>query len=390
MYLCWNLFSLGSFYLIYFIYINSKLSSYKPKQRGYLTSISVVIPTYNEEATIKGKLDNLLKQDYPPELMEIIVIDSASTDNTIQILKKIITDIEIDIKLISEKERRGKAEALNTIFTQFEGNILIISDADSILEKNGITQLISNFEDPKVGAVTGRQILLNPNQTNVTKLEKSYRNIYETMRIGESLIDSTPIFHGELSGYRKELVERFLAETIADDSTLAVKTRKKGYKSIYDPEAIFYEYTPHSLKARYQQKIMRAQGLIQMFWRERGVFFNSEYGKFGRIIFPAEFFMHIISPIILISFLITLIISSTYNLEYSLILIGVLICFSIIQYLSRFIFPEKIKINVLEFISSFVNLQIILFMGLILLSCGKSRHKWEKVDEIRDLWKKRS
>ena len=100
--------------------------------------------------------------------------------------------------------------------------------------------------------------------------------------------------------------------------------------------------------------------------------------------------MHIISPIILISFLITLIISSTYNLEYSLILIGVLICFSIIQYLSRFIFPEKIKINVLEFISSFVNLQIILFMGLILLSCGKSRHKWEKVDEIRDLWKKRS
>lgn len=382
---------IGTFYLLYFFHIRRILSFKKAiKTKNFQTLISVVIPTYNEEATIKGKLENLLKQDYPRELMEVIVIDSASTDNTIEILKNFLEKNEVSIKIITEKERRGKAEALNTVFKQFQGNILIISDADSILEENAISQLISNFEDQEVGAATGRQILLNPDQTNVTKLEKSYRNLYQNIRIGESLMDSTPIFHGELSGYRKDLLERFVAKTIADDSTLAVKIRKKGYRSIYDPEAIFYEYTPHSFKSRFQQKIMRAQGLIQMFWREKDVLFNSEYGKFGRIIFPSEFFMHIISPVLLISFLVTFIISIAYNLSYGLILIGILVFLSSILYILSFLFKDKVKINVLAFVSSFLNLQFILFIGLILLLCGKSRYNWEKVDEIRDLWKERS
>jgi cellulose synthase/poly-beta-1,6-N-acetylglucosamine synthase-like glycosyltransferase len=342
-------------------------------------SVSVVVPTYNEEDTIVYKLKNLMEQDYPG--MEIIVVDGASKDQTVKLIKNFVKNNDFEVKLITEDERNGKASALNKAFKQCSGQVVVMTDADAIWDKDTLSKALSNFSDPQVGAVTGRQILLNPNQSLATKIEKSYRNVYEVLRVGESAMDSTPIFHGEISCFRRSLVENVSEDSMADDSELAVKIRKKGFRSIYDPNAVFYEHAPPTFKSRLTQKLRRGQGLIQMFLRERGILFNQKYKKFGLFVFPAEFFMHVISPTLMFAFLILFI--------YAL--------FSIDNYITISLsfaaaIPTAVLIvmkrHIVNLPLSFLNSQFILLLSLICQILGKSQHKWAKVTAVRRLWRK--
>ncbi len=267
--------------------------------------------------------------DYSKEKLELILIDSGSTDKTVEIARSFHeNNIDLDLRLVAEKERKGKANALNQAFSFCTGEIVVISDADSLMEKNSLLQIVSNFADPNVGAATGRQVLLNAGQSAATIIERGYRDIYEVIRIGESHIDSTPIFHGELSAFRRNLIENVASDSAADDTELAIKIRKKGYRTIYDSSATFYEYAPPTLKARIKQKQRRGMGLIQQLFRFRNLMFNRAYGKYGLPILPGEFFMHVVSPVLgvvfAILFLLVVITNPFYIMYVTLILVSVL------------------------------------------------------------------
>jgi len=370
------------FYSGYFLFMIVKSrhrgSLNNPDRRDYVPFVSVIVPTYNEEDTIVHRLRNLMEQEYVG--MEIIVVDSASEDKTVDLIRKFVKDNNMNVKLISEKERKGKASALNEAFKHCCGEIVVMTDADAIWEKNALRKALSNFSDQNVGAVTGRQILINSDQSLATKVEKTYRSVFEVLRLGESVLDSTPIFHGEISCFKRKLVDHVSKDSMADDSELAVKIRKKGFKSVYDPDAVFYELAPPSFKSRFIQKVRRGQGLIQLFWRERGILFNSKYGKFGTIVFPAEFFMHIISPTLVFAFLIPFL--------YGLFSMGVYILIGLLGSVAiSFVILTLTRIGITNFILSFFNSQFILLASLMYHVTGKSQHRWRKVDEIRELWR---
>jgi cellulose synthase/poly-beta-1,6-N-acetylglucosamine synthase-like glycosyltransferase len=348
-----------------------------PSSWNYAPFVSVILPTYNEEDTIIHKLKNLMEQDYPN--MEIIAIDGASKDRTVSLIERFGRDNGLRMKLIKEKERKGKASAINEALQHCSGEIVVITDADALWEKDALREALSNFADPKIGAVTGRQILLNPAQNWVTKAEKTYRDFYQVLRLGESAIDSTPIFHGELSCFRRSLIDAVSTDSMADDSELAIKVRKKGFRAVYDANAIFYEYAPPSLKSRYVQKIRRGQGLVQLFFRERKICLNPKYGNFGTIVFPSEFFMHVISPILVATLLVFSLFSFIFlNLENFL---GLTVAAT-----ALFVIPAFKGIDTLSCLLSFLNSQLALFMSLIYFVAGKSQSKWKKVDEVRRLW----
>ncbi len=345
----------------------------------YRPGVSIIIATYNEEVTIEKRLANLMTQDYPGEV-EIIIVDSASLDRTVELAEEFCRKTGLKITMLEEKERKGKAHALNYAFTHCSGDIVVMTDADAAWREDTLRQMISDFSDQKVGAVTGRQILLNPEQSPATKIEATYRDFYETLRLGESVLDATPIFNGETSGYRRSLLSRVSEDSMADDSELAIKVRKKGYRTIFNPEAVFYEYAPPTFGSRFTQKVRRGQGLIQLFLREWKLLFNLKYGKFGGIIFPAEFFMHLISPVLLLAFIAAVIYELIIFDFYTLIGIGaILLLLSLILVIR--------KINVVNFAASFLSSQFILLVALFYQLSGKRQHKWRKIDEIRELWR---
>jgi len=364
------------FYMGYFLFMLKRSRQYRPLNVEYSPSVSVILPTYNEEATIKSKLRNLLDQGYP---VEIVLVDSASQDRTLSLAMEFMQDNGLDVRIIAEKERRGKASALNNAFNYCNHEIVVITDSDSVWEKGALKRAVSNFLDKDIGAVTGRQILMNADQTFTTKLEKSYRSVYEVLRVGESVLDSTPIFHGEISCFRKDLIETIYERSMADDSELAIKIRKKGFRSIYDPAVVFYEYAPPTLASRFKQKVRRGQGLIDLFLRERGLVFNGRYGAFGRIVFPAEFFMHVVSPSLLLLFLGAFLLS----LDFFSLLFGIALLL-----LSSLLMLVSMKMSLIHLIFSFLQSQFILFISLLNHLLGRSQHKWGKIEEVRELWKK--
>lgn len=387
--LLWLLGSLTLFYFAYygFMIYEARKPGNVQKGRAY-PKVSLLIPTYNEESVILRKLLNVEDMFYPKEKMEIVVVDSGSTDNTCQIVQSFVSKSPGKFRLLVQPQRFGKASALNYAVQHCQGDVVIMTDADAILNKNAAEKIVENFNDPIIGAVTGRLFILNSDQSSITKLEKSYRDIYEFIRMGESNLDSTPIFNGPITAFRRELFDDLESDTVTDDIELCIRIREKGYRAVYEPAAIAYEYAPVSLKSRMKQKSRRAQGAIQSIIRHRRLLFNSKYGKYGLLIFPCELFMHLISPILLL-FLIVLLgmvaVSShtlaLFTIGFIAVLVGAIALFSLV---SKILMPDKmVIINPIDILVTFFTLQVSLILGLSALILGKKSYKWEKIDDVR-------
>jgi len=351
--------------------------------------VSLIIATYNEEATLPAKLGNVLEQDYAKERIELVIIDSGSTDRTPKIIEEFIRqNPNINVVFIQEKERLGKSHAVNIAYSESSGEIKIISDADALLERSAITKIVSNFSDSSIGAACGRQVLLNTEKNISVSLERSYHDFYEVLRRGESILDSTPIFRGELAAYRADLIEQLPENKSADDSRMANIIRRKGYRAVYDPAAVFYEYAPPNPRARFVQKVRRGQGLIRVFWDFRGCMFKRKKGKYGMLILPMEFFMHCIFPalwlVIFTMFFLALASYALILLCFPFVLLTGLLVLSGTRRNYRILKKGRVISNLaLSFFSS----QILLFYALILWIFGRSLHKWQKVEDIREEWK---
>ncbi|MDP2844672.1 MAG: glycosyltransferase, partial [Candidatus Methanoperedens sp.] len=265
-----------SFYIGMLLKYRNKISPAK-KSEDKLT-ISIIIPTYNEELLIGKKLDNIFKLDYPYELIEVVIIDS-STDRTQEIIKEYQKKYNC-INLITQK-RQGLATALNTAYAATKNEIVIKTDCDSMLEKDVLKKVAADFADTSIGGVTGKQVVINE-----SKVETGYRSLQSKVQVAESWIDSTVIFHGPFSAYRKKLIKPIDPDSIADDSELAIKVRKQGYRAIFDPEIIFYEASQSAFFKRRMQKDRRGKGLIRLLLRHNDVLFNSKYGNYGNLVFP--------------------------------------------------------------------------------------------------------
>ena len=323
--------------------------------------------------------------------MEVVIVDGSSKDRTVEIIKEFMKEHpELNIKIIREGERRGKSHAVNVGYRVSTGEIKIISDADAVLEKDAIKKIIANFADPAVGACTARQVLLNVYENPNTKAEGAYRTFYEILRYGESCLDSTPIFHGELSAFRKNLIEPVPENSNGDDSHMAITIRKKGYRSVYDKDVVFYEYSPASSRTRYIQKVRRGQGLVRVFWRHRDILFNNKYGRFGKIIYPMEFYMHIVSPFLVAAFLILGFVTFIYDPLFvgGLLVIGGFLGMMINLFFKNANF-SKYRVNVFHIVGSFLYLQIILLIAIVKLVTGQSMHIWQKVEDVRtnEMWR---
>lgn len=120
--------------------------------------VSIIIPTYNRSKLIGITLDSLLKQTYPKELFEILVVDNNSTDNTSVVIEEWIIKSEGRIRYFAEP-RQGSHFARNGVIQHARGELLYFTDDDMIADSNLLSGLVNIFkENPNVGTATGRVI----------------------------------------------------------------------------------------------------------------------------------------------------------------------------------------------------------------------------------------
>jgi len=117
-------------------------------EESEVPSVSLLIPAFNEEATLLQKIRNLREMDYPPEKVQIVFVSDGSTDRTNEILKA-VTDPNIEAIFLPH--RSGKAVALNQAVLRARHEILAFSDASTLFASDTLRKLSRHFSDGRVG-----------------------------------------------------------------------------------------------------------------------------------------------------------------------------------------------------------------------------------------------
>ncbi len=315
----------GVYGLIIFYYGKFKENNYhfsiSAEAASYEPTVSIVIPTHNEEKIIEQKIGNLFSLDYPKSKYDIIFVDD-STDATPEIIQKHVKECD-SIHLIRFNKRMGYSPSMIEGVRVADGEIIILGDAGSFMYPNTIRNLVSHFTNPKIGVVTGDPVILNSDEST-GKSEDFYLRLLRFFRTAESRMDSVFFIKGEATAVRASLIKDLQKCFATFDTAVGLSLRKKGYKIIFDPDVKFYEFAPKTHSELIKQKTIRAANLIKILFSYRHMLFNPKYDKYGMIILPMNFSMLVIAPISIVAGFLLLIPLSFLNVTFSLVLWGLL------------------------------------------------------------------
>ena len=209
------------------------------KKAPFEPFISILIPAYNEAEMIGQKIEKCLTLDYPKDRMEIVVACDGPKDNTAEIAKRFEDGVRV--RVLDYKENCGKIGNLNKSIPELKGEIVVFSDAAALLYPDSVRLLLENFADPKVGAVSGKYVVIKADEVDIGRSEDFYWKYETFLKVQESELSSTLGGHGHLHAIRKALYPYPPPGTINDDYIIPVSVLGKGYRAVYEPKAIVYE-----------------------------------------------------------------------------------------------------------------------------------------------------
>jgi len=267
------------------------LTRNKPIARKEQTpDVSIVVPAFNEEENIGRKIEDLLALEYPVEKMEILVVDNSSTDRT----KEIASSYPVTVL----DSRRGKINAINEGVRNASHDIIIETDADTLLKPDAVKSLVTCFANEAIGAVGGKAIV-EDTRSFFGKSKMAYHRADWELRTLEGRLDSVISLDGKLMAFRKSLLPEIRSDAVVDDLEINFMLRSRGYRSVIDDSAVVYETGPQNLRAELRQIRRRVALTIPAVFHYFRLCMNPRYGWFGMLIFPVRRMLAIFSPLML-------------------------------------------------------------------------------------------
>jgi cellulose synthase/poly-beta-1,6-N-acetylglucosamine synthase-like glycosyltransferase len=219
---------------------------------------TIGIPTYNEEKSIVKTIKSiLLELDLKDE---IIVVASGCTDKTIDVVNQID---DPKIRVIEQKERKGKVSAVNIILSKAQNEIVVLADADIIPSVGAIRRLVKNLDDPKVGASCAK-VENYQRKTLLDKIQEFGWEALNDQKIEENKKGTFYALNGYLAAVKKNIIKNLNESYLLDDALLGFEIKKKGYKIIYDPTAKAFVKAAQNLRDYINQKARNRLGWWQM------------------------------------------------------------------------------------------------------------------------------
>lgn len=213
------------------------------KKADITPRLSLLVPAYNESSNIERKIRNSLALDYPPELFEIVIACDGCKDRTGELASALASSDEAQgrVRVLDFPVNRGKIMTLNAAVPELRGEIIVFSDASAILNRDALRMLIRNFADSRVGSVSGKYTVIKPHEVNIGSSEDFYWRYETFLKAQEAQLSSTLGGHGHLHAIRAELYPFPRPGTINDDYVIHASVIAKGWRAVYEPEAVIRE-----------------------------------------------------------------------------------------------------------------------------------------------------
>jgi cellulose synthase/poly-beta-1,6-N-acetylglucosamine synthase-like glycosyltransferase len=216
----------------------------EPASGEPLPRVSLIVAAHDEEDVIDRKIRDALAQDYPRERLEIMVASDGSTDRTVEVARAAGADQVLDLP------RGGKVAALNAAVEQSSGEVLAFSDANSFWRADALRRLVARLGEPRVGYVCGQVRFDGASGANEEGLYWRYEM---AVREWESRLAGVTAGNGAINALRREAYI-FLEPTRGQDISLPYELTKRGWRSVYAPEAVARERLAATIGGEFGRK----------------------------------------------------------------------------------------------------------------------------------------
>jgi len=298
-----TIFVLGSVFILYVLFgyplliaIWSRLLPQIAAKKFTPRTVSILLPVHNGERWLADKLRAIRELNYPQELLDTVVISSASSDRTLAIANE-----HAGPRLhVIEVDQPGKARALTAGLAVARGEIVFFTDVRQWLEPDSLRVLVSNFEDSRVGAVSG-ELVIREGESPAEASVGLYWKFEKLIRSAQSRIDSLPGATGSIYAMRRELTRGLPNGTLLDDVYLPLCAYFRGYRLTWEPGAKAFDY-PASLKTEFRRKVRTLAGVYQIIGMfpqllvpNHRLWIHFVSHKLGRLMLPYAFLAVLLS-----------------------------------------------------------------------------------------------
>ena len=363
------------------------------KQKDF-PSVSLVIPTYNEAEIINRKMENILQLDYPKEKLGVLIVDSGSTDGTRETVRAFARNNEerLNVILLEQPTRQGKSAAINEALRYSNATVFALTDADIVVAPHALKALVGKLGDDSVGAVSGVEVPVG-GQNLLFQIEVGYRSIYTAIRMAEAAVDTPFMCESEFSAFSMDSLEPLKPGCMCDDLELTVTMRSHGRRAVYSLGIPFFEQEASVLKPKLRHKYRRGMANQHGLIRNRRVLFNKTFGRYGTFVFPFEFFVHILSPFMLLAALalfIGTILTAAFEVPIEVVFAvaaGVPALILLRELTRKYVSPEisdtQKPLSWLLGAISFLGFQMVLAASLAHLALRGPKLQWSQISETR-------
>lgn len=353
-------------------------------KNDYEPEVTLLVAAYNEKDFVEAKVKNSFELDYPKDKIKFIWITDGSNDGTPEILKQYK-----NIKVYHREERQGKIAAINRGIKFVDTPIVIFSDANTILGKKAVKEIVKLFRNSKVGCVSGEKRVASKDSDNASASGESLYWKYEsTLKKWDAELYSVVGAAGELFALRTLLYEEVEKDTLLDDFIISLRIAMKGYTIQYNPEAYAIETASANVKEELKRKIRISAGGLQSIIRLMPLLNPFKYGILSFQYISHRVLRWTLSPLALfliipLNILLTFKSGYMFNSDfYFVLLMG-----QIIFYLSVLIgwiienFKTRIKVLFVPYYFFIMNLSV--YLGLYRLITAQQSVNWERAQRAK-------
>lgn len=271
--LFWTLIGLAVYaYVVYPLLIAAiarlKRAQPQPQLPESLPHVTLFVTAFNEEQFVDEKIANSHALEYPTDRLHLVWVTDGSDDNTNQLLAKYP-----DVKVFFEPERRGKVHAMKRGLQLIDTDIVIFTDANTMLSAESVKEMVRLFENPRIGCVAGEKRICSDSRQNAASSgEGAYWRYESWIKRNDAAAGSAIGAAGELFAMRRSLYQPISDNTLLDDFEISLRIALTGYKIGYSPRACAIERPSANIGEEMKRKVRIAAGSFQTMLRLGSLF----------------------------------------------------------------------------------------------------------------------
>jgi len=354
----------------------------KPRQLAknldYTPTVTLMIVAHNEEKVILKKLENSIDLDYPNDKFMILIASDCSSDKTNQIISDFIDNHrQFDIKLYSTKYHNGKTNAQNEAQKLVNTEIVVFTDANSMLKKDSIRELVSSFSSDDIAYVCGR-LVYNNIANKTSEPQSKYWNLDLRLRDIESRLQTITAGNGAIYACRNSEYVDFNAME-SHDSSMPLYYALHGKRAIFNPDSIAYENPTNNGKDEFHRKIRMSRIIIDKILPTFAIFNIFKYKWFTFFYLGHRTCRYCLWLFHILAFILSAILGIIgYNFYLVIFMVQLISYFILTIYgLVKYNIPI---INLLYYYFLTVVAQII---GVFKILTNRTKPTWEKAESTR-------